>query len=124
MVLDVVLIFVLHEHRIFTLLFRPSDLVSPLFIVNHNTKHLTMYACTQNEPRIHHSACPAHTPPLFTSACSPFTAFSKVSTNVLLCSFSFCVGLDSGLGISIVFDLLGLNGMGVEGREERNYQAN
>jgi hypothetical protein len=31
------------------------------------------------------------------------------------------VGLDSGLGISIVFDLLGRKGMGVVGLEERNY---
>jgi hypothetical protein len=52
-----------------------------------------------------------------TSACSPLTAFSNLSTTLLLSSV---LGLDSGLDISIVFDLLGRNGMGVEGLEDKN----
>jgi hypothetical protein len=60
------------------------------------------------------------TPALLTSACSPLTCFSNLSTTVS----SFLVGLLSGLGISIVFDLLGRNGIGVEGLELKNYFSN
>jgi hypothetical protein len=58
-----------------------------------------------------------HTPVLLTSVCSPLTCFSNFSTTLS----SFLVGLDSGLGISIVFDLFGRNGIGVVGLEDKNY---
>ena len=66
-----------------------------------------------------------YTPALLTSACSPLTAASSLSTIVLFfSSFSASlVGLDSGLRISIVFDRLGRKGMGVVGLEERNYAS-
>jgi hypothetical protein len=58
-----------------------------------------------------------YTPALLTSAPSPLTAISNFSTTLL----AFLSGLSSGLGISIVFDLFGRNGIGVEGLEDKNY---
>lgn len=55
--------------------------------------------------------------------CVPFTLASSRFTSGLP-SYSFlpaCLGLDSGLGISMVFDRLGRKGIGVDGLEERNY---
>jgi hypothetical protein len=61
------------------------------------------------------------TPALLTSTPSPLTCASNLSTSVLFFSSSFRDGLASGLGMSRVFDLLGRNGIGVDGLDERNY---
>jgi hypothetical protein len=63
----------------------------------------------------------AYTPALLTSAWLPLTAASSLSTIVLPSCLLFRVGLDSGLGISRVFDRLGRKGMGVVGLDDRNY---
>jgi hypothetical protein len=48
----------------------------------------------------------------------PLTWASSLLTSGLSCAF--CVGLDSGLGMSMVLLLFGRKGMGVEGLELRN----
>jgi hypothetical protein len=76
--------------------------------------------CKKN-PKHHPQSSVIQTPALLTSACSPFTAASNLSTTLLLSlSFGLSLGLLSGLGISIVFDLFGRNGIGVEGLELKN----
>jgi hypothetical protein len=66
-----------------------------------------------------------HTPAPWTPA-SPLTLASSLSTSVLCPFVGFCLynlGLISGLGISRVFDLFGLNGFGVLGLEFKNCDA-
>lgn len=59
--------------------------------------------------------------------CVPLTEASRRLTRVELppCSFSPFArrGLDSGDGMSIVFERFGRKGMGVDGLEERNYSG-
>jgi hypothetical protein len=83
-----------------------------------STKYVTFESLMQMpNPKSFTTRSSLQTPALLTSAPSPFTAASNLSTTLLL---SLSRGLLSGLGISSVFDLLGLNGMGVEGLLDKN----
>jgi hypothetical protein len=83
-----------------------------------STKYVTFESLMQMpNPKSFTTRSSLQTPALLTSAPSPFTTASNLSTTLLL---SLSRGLLSGLGISSVFDLLGLNGMGVEGLLDKN----
>jgi hypothetical protein len=83
-----------------------------------STKYVTFESLMQMpNPKSFTTHPSLQTPALLTSAPSPFTAASNLSTTLLL---SLSRGLLSGLGISSVFDRLGLNGIGVEGLLDKN----